>query len=401
MSILKEIQSYSKEAANVLYWAGLQSDSDLRSLTREDLNELLPGPKMFKHRRMIFATINSHNTQKVVKQVNKLLKELQGFIPHDSLRAALTDNGVLVDYLHVLKDMKKQMNDVQTFLDAHISLLEDIRKPQPEPQPDRGACSARNPPASQDLAKPHNELIDWRLCEEQSRGQHQSGLAVPAGSMTGIKRQTDNCAQRIAPKYCVMPAPLYYNEVIYKPVVCGKTFNADKQLMDSMRSQVQDLVRITEWNPDLPDHQVNIIFCPVSSRVGTDAAEALTYATDNKPVILVLMHHAHQPKPVSSLGTSAASDNVVLYVSVFYHEAKSGLLKCKDNDDAVSQIQNKLKEYMTQKANTVNTQDEIAESQETGGISGDDNVRASPTDSGSRGFSRFLPSFRGSYWSDN
>lgn len=67
--------------------------------------------------------------------------------------------------------------------------------------------------------------------------------------------------------------------VIYKPVVCGKTFNADKQLMDSVRGGVQDRAQITEWNPDLPDHQVNIIFCPVSSRAGTDAAEALTHAT--------------------------------------------------------------------------------------------------------------------------
>lgn len=101
------------------------------------------------------------------------------------------------------------------------------------------------------------------------------------------------------------------------------------------------------------------------------------------------MHHTHQPKPVSSLGTSAAFENVVLHVSVFYHEAKGGLLKCKDNDDAVSQIHNKLKEYMTQKAIGVNAQDETADGPETAGNSGDGD--GSSTDGGSRGLvSRLL-----------
>lgn len=48
--------------------------------------------------------------------------------------AALTNNGVLVDYLHVLKNMKAQLNNVQMFLDAHIRLLEEMSNGQPQPQ---------------------------------------------------------------------------------------------------------------------------------------------------------------------------------------------------------------------------------------------------------------------------
>lgn len=40
---------------------------------------------------------------------------------------ALTNNGVLVDYLHLLKGMKAQVDNVQSFLEAHIRLLEDIK----------------------------------------------------------------------------------------------------------------------------------------------------------------------------------------------------------------------------------------------------------------------------------
>lgn len=50
---------------------------------------------------------------------------------------ALTNNGVLVHYLHLMKDMKAQLNNVQSFLEAHIRLLEDI-KAQPEQKHDTG-----------------------------------------------------------------------------------------------------------------------------------------------------------------------------------------------------------------------------------------------------------------------
>lgn len=52
--------------------------------------------------------------------------------------AALTGNGVLVDYLHILKDMKSQMNNVQGFLDAHIGLLDKFSRDQPVQESNNG-----------------------------------------------------------------------------------------------------------------------------------------------------------------------------------------------------------------------------------------------------------------------
>lgn len=58
---------------------------------------------------------------------------------HPSLPpAALTENGVLADYLKILKDMKTQVNHMQAFLEAHIDLLENSNKAEADHEPNRG-----------------------------------------------------------------------------------------------------------------------------------------------------------------------------------------------------------------------------------------------------------------------
>ncbi|XP_039454901.1 uncharacterized protein LOC116332219 isoform X1 [Oreochromis aureus] len=123
--LLKEIRRKDEAAASVLEHAGLRADSDLQSLTLQDLSELFPGVKNVKLIRKIFDIIHKQ------KPIDILIKEFKDFIPHEYFRAALTEHGVLVDYLKMLKEMKTKMNKVQDFLDAHINLLEDFRKSQP------------------------------------------------------------------------------------------------------------------------------------------------------------------------------------------------------------------------------------------------------------------------------
>lgn len=48
--------------------------------------------------------------------------------PISLLAAALANNGVLADYLNILRGMKNQMDHVQSFLDAHINFLEEVHK---------------------------------------------------------------------------------------------------------------------------------------------------------------------------------------------------------------------------------------------------------------------------------
>lgn len=53
-------------------------------------------------------------------------------MPRVFFPAAPSKNTVLTDYLHVLRNLQTQLNHVQSFLEAHIGLLEDIRKTQVE-----------------------------------------------------------------------------------------------------------------------------------------------------------------------------------------------------------------------------------------------------------------------------
>lgn len=53
---------------------------------------------------------------------------------------ALSDNGVLAEYLHLLKDIKTQMDNIQDFISAHIGFLEESSKDQPDQESDK-ACN--------------------------------------------------------------------------------------------------------------------------------------------------------------------------------------------------------------------------------------------------------------------
>lgn len=76
------------------------------------------------------------------------------------------------------------------------------------------------------------------------------------------------------------------------------------------------------------------------------SSSCLLVSTDDKPVILVLMHHLLEP--TSSVRSCKDHPNVVLQVNVFFHETKFGLLKCTENSVAISDTRNKLLEYCTQ-----------------------------------------------------
>lgn len=68
-------------------------------------------------------------------------------------------------------------------------------------------------------------------------------------------------------------------------------------------------------------------------------------STDDKPVILVLMHHEYEAKPKASLRQFDNYRNVVLHVDIFYHESMHGLITCQENRTAISTIRNKLVQY--------------------------------------------------------
>ncbi|XP_029981198.1 uncharacterized protein LOC115412713 [Sphaeramia orbicularis] len=117
--------------------------------------------------------------------------------------------------------------------------------------------------------------------------------------------------------------------------VSGETFGAHKYIKNKLKSKV-DLV------PNPQDCDVIVLFCPVSSRVGSDVEAALKKIPDSgrrKPVILVLMHHTRNI--YYSGDESDWSDEhgaVVSHVHVLFHETQKGLLTCPKNDQAVQSL---------------------------------------------------------------
>lgn len=100
------------------------------------------------------------------KTLDDLIRNPEGFIPHEHLRgaysffdisvvlhfspillefkhvcdppAALTNGGILTDYLSTLMEMRTQMNTVLHSVNAHIERLQELAKDQPVLSSDKG-----------------------------------------------------------------------------------------------------------------------------------------------------------------------------------------------------------------------------------------------------------------------
>ncbi|KAM7368063.1 hypothetical protein PAMP_014314 [Pampus punctatissimus] len=261
--LLRTIKQSYAEAASVLEKANVRTDSEIRSLTREDLHELFPGPQKLKLRKAIYEIIHTR------KPIDVLLEELKEFIPRESFRAALTSNGVLVDYLHILKEMKTQMNYVQTFLDAHIRLLEENQHQDPDKGSLTDTCTSGN----------SGPVKHWRFgSQTEGPPPARRGYFTDTHTSSVNSQMMPNTAQtnprRAQGDSFPMMHPQVFQKakVMYKMVVSGKTLNAHTQLLDKVKAQVRDQVQLIESERD---HQIIIVFCPISSCVGSDVDTAM------------------------------------------------------------------------------------------------------------------------------
>ncbi|XP_049913901.1 uncharacterized protein LOC126398525 isoform X7 [Epinephelus moara] len=329
--ILKEIMRDDKGAADVLKKANLNTVKDLKSLTRQDLHELFPGAEQFKRRRAIFDIIHKQ------EPVEKLLREIKEFIPDQSFRDALTNNGVLVDYLQILKDMKSQMDNVQSFLDAHINLLEEYGTKQPDQisaRHDPLTLYSGQPAGHQQVARDASDSSDQMMTSPGShpQGERGSSASATSGPVDSLNDQTSVYPQG------------ENATLVYQMVVAGKTFDAHLQLMDKVKEQVQIPIQPAR---SVEDYQVTFVFCPISSRVASDVEAAMADVKGDKPVILVLMHHTREVRYTTPMRTWNDDSRVLLHVNVFYHETQRGLLKCEQNNTAASEIRNKLLDFIS------------------------------------------------------
>ncbi|XP_034556088.1 uncharacterized protein LOC117824654 isoform X3 [Notolabrus celidotus] len=329
-SLLTAIRSFNKDAARVLEKADFRTDADIETLTRQDLNELFPGVEKLKLRKQIFATVQKH------EPIDELFREAKKIIPDEYLEAARTNHGVLVHYLRNLKDLKTQMVVLQRSLDDQINLLEKFGNSLTHQESGTGASTS----ASSAQVKKGNGPID-----DHTQGALDTDDAEETPSSTSgiMSLSYNNFSLGSMYKTLTYSKPVLL-EVKYKTVVRGKTFGADQAFMGKLKDQLHG-VQLTESGAG---YQITFLFCPISSRIGSDVQAAMADVRDDKPVILVLMHHSQEPKFTTSVKTwdlDSQITNIILHVSVFYHEMEPGLLKCQENDTAVSCIQNKILEF--------------------------------------------------------
>uniref|UniRef100_A0A096LPQ9 AIG1-type G domain-containing protein n=1 Tax=Poecilia formosa TaxID=48698 RepID=A0A096LPQ9_POEFO len=122
-------------------------------------------------------------------------------------------------------------------------------------------------------------------------------------------------------------------------VTSGQTFGAHDELLNQLGRKLELL------QTDRDRSSVTMLFCPITSRVGSDVEAAMSNlsGTGDQNVILVLMHHTRDPS-YSTAGTDWADvyPNVISSVHVLFHESVPGLLTCSQNNMAVDQMLRKL-----------------------------------------------------------
>ncbi|KAK1889131.1 Ribosome-releasing factor 2 mitochondrial [Dissostichus eleginoides] len=349
--LLTKIKGENQDVANRLKQSGFVSDSDFRSLTGADLYELMPEQKYLKLRRTIFEMIHKQ------EPVGQLLREIKNFIPSENFRAALTGKGVLVEYLSIMKDMQTHVKHIQSFQEAQIRFLEEnIQSQEPigyvPPQEAHGDSSdllmeIRN--QERDAADVLQEADLRSDSEIRSLTREELLELFPGPKDFKLRRRIFEIIQNqkpvkqlptkvnnvipISPKERFEAVNKRKGKLVYKIVVNGTTFGADFELMEKVKNEVKDQFDLVQSYSN--DHNVTIVFCPIVSRMGPDVESAMRNVKGDKPVILVLMHHAYEAKFIPKVAQGA---NIKLQVNVFFHETKKGLLNCEVMSDLLEKI---------------------------------------------------------------
>ncbi|XP_075904504.1 uncharacterized protein LOC142903000 isoform X3 [Nelusetta ayraudi] len=289
MSLVDEIKCIDLEAGRVL--ATKYSDSEIASLTPEERDGLFAGPEHVELRPAICKVISSKKEVERTASNNEmllLLKEMNERFEH----VVMNQN-----------EMKKQLHNVQKSLDTVVQYIEQ----------EKSRKCVHSEPSGTSL-----QIVEGDR-PSRSRSNRDHSYTQPPSKKKIVQ------------------------VLVYQTIVSGKTFGAHDELMNKMKRSLSEVI----FQESKKDHNITILFCPISSRIGADVTAAMSEVKDDKPIILVLMNHTHEPRCVAGQRTWSDYPNIKLFVHVFYHETKSGLLKCDQNDDAIKRIEHKLQDYYT------------------------------------------------------
>ncbi|XP_028249992.1 uncharacterized protein LOC114426652 [Parambassis ranga] len=139
--------------------------------------------------------------------------------------------------------------------------------------------------------------------------------------------------------------PRLIPKVIYSYVVTGETFGAHNTIVEKVEKRHWTSTTQVESTTNVQECDIIIVFCPITTRVGSDVEAVKRYAavsSNNKPVIVVLMHHTRDKEFSPGERKWFDDPRFVLEVHVLFHQTQRGLLQCAQNDQAVTEIQGEL-----------------------------------------------------------
>ncbi|XP_015207956.1 uncharacterized protein [Lepisosteus oculatus] len=301
-SLMKQVAHISQNAAKTLQEAEID-DTQLLTLTRQDLNELLPGPTNFQIRRKIMDFITASKQKSNRTRVESLIKSLLDLVPKDSL----VSGDVLHNYLLVLKDMEVQLRSVLDFLQQHIHQLDRL-----------GQCD----PMQLDEKK-HRD-------EKPNKGQLNA---------------CHDCNQSQVDPWT--PPPNSVSDLVVETLRTHYILGAEKAFVSKLSQHLTNFaIRVLTKGYENTSGNAVLVFCPVHSRVGADIEEATKKIPTNKNAVLVVMHHTHDPNRVLSESSRLVNrTNIVETVDCLFHETV-GLLECEVNTQAIVKVSSALQKYL-------------------------------------------------------
>ncbi|XP_029966827.1 uncharacterized protein LOC115402422 isoform X11 [Salarias fasciatus] len=114
-------------------------------------------------------------------------------------------------------------------------------------------------------------------------------------------------------------------------ILTGITNGAHQSVVRTFKSEGQTEATSPE------DADYCLVFCPVSSRVGTDVSEAMEHLPAGKAAVLVVMHHTFNTEQVIPLSRRLVTDpRVQLTLDCLFHQNK--LLSCELNRNMENDI---------------------------------------------------------------
>ncbi|XP_058879664.1 uncharacterized protein LOC117402916 isoform X2 [Acipenser ruthenus] len=296
----------TEEAAKVFESANID-EAQFLTLTREDVNELMPGLSNFQTRKKIMNLIMEKNVKSSGSNMcvhsGKVQQLLLG--NEDLRKDPLVSGSAVKNVYRILTDMEADFQKCLGVLQQQIQVVAEL--------------------SHQTKREEMNDLKQDKCIQTD----------LPANILDEHKDHEGFPAQPNHPPMQVLKI---------ETLITGKTFGAEITFLDklsqNLRSMGIDLQKqACEYNSD----KVLLLFCPVISRIGTDIDAVIQNISPYKKVILVVMHHSRK-KVLSESSRLVNKSNVLETVDCLYYET-DGFYHCDANTKAITSVSSALLRY--------------------------------------------------------